>query len=159
MPWKPVKSIVAYYYMWKTTDRYQLQKRHRMMEKQNDLKEVIVHLRTSTGAPAGPRDLSGNAPRLGGGWDFYSHSNWFCGLVTIPGRAASAGPFPKTLLGKDTPVPMATDGEKGCESCHTTSASRWYHWGSTHEGCRLCNFCYTYCRKYGGLKQPSKWGE
>ena len=54
-----MKSIVAYYYMWKTTDRYQLQKRHRMMEKQNDLKEVIVHLRTSTGAPAGPRDLSG----------------------------------------------------------------------------------------------------
>lgn len=54
-----MKSIVAYYYMWKTTDRYQIQKRHRMMEKQNDLKEVIVHLRTSTGAPAGPRDLSG----------------------------------------------------------------------------------------------------
>ena len=59
LPWKPVKSIVAYYYMWKTTDRYQIQKRHRMLEKQNDLKEVIVHLRTSTGAPAGPRDLSG----------------------------------------------------------------------------------------------------
>lgn len=48
LPWKPVKSIVAYYYMWKTTDRYQIQKRHRMIEKQNDLKEVIVHLRTSS---------------------------------------------------------------------------------------------------------------
>ena len=36
------------------------QKRHRMLEKQNDLKEVIVHLRTPSGAPAGPRDLSGN---------------------------------------------------------------------------------------------------
>ena len=35
------------------------QKRHRMNEKQNDLKEVIVHLRTPSGAPAGPRDLSG----------------------------------------------------------------------------------------------------
>ena len=64
LPWKPVKSIVAYYYMWKTTDRYQIQKRHRMLEKQNDLKEVIVHLRTSTGAPAGPRDLSGMGIRL-----------------------------------------------------------------------------------------------
>lgn len=31
-----------------------------MIEKQNDLKEVIVHLRTPTGAPAGPRDLSGS---------------------------------------------------------------------------------------------------
>ncbi len=47
--------------MWKTTDRYQIQKRHRMIEKQNDLKEVIVHLRTPSGAPpAGQRDLSGN---------------------------------------------------------------------------------------------------
>ena len=54
-----MKSIVAYYYMWKTTDRYQVQKRHRMIEKQNDLKEVIVHLRSSSGAPAGARDLSG----------------------------------------------------------------------------------------------------
>ena len=47
--------------MWKTTDRYQIQKRHRMIEKQNDLKEVIVHLRTPSGAPpTGQRDLSGN---------------------------------------------------------------------------------------------------
>ena len=31
-----------------------------MIEKQNDLKEVIVHLRTPSGAPpTGPRDLSG----------------------------------------------------------------------------------------------------
>jgi len=65
LPWKPVKSIVAYYYMWKTTDRYQIQKRHRMIEKQNDLKEVIVHLRTPSGTPAGPRDLSGKAATAG----------------------------------------------------------------------------------------------
>ena len=33
-----------------------------MIEKQNDLKEVIVHLRTPTGAPpTGPRDLSGTS--------------------------------------------------------------------------------------------------
>ena len=79
--------------------------------------------------------------------------------LCFPGKAASSGAFPKALLDKDEPVPMATDGEKGCESCHATSATRWYQWGSTHEHCRLCNFCYTYCRKYGGLKQPSKWGE
>ena len=30
-----------------------------MIEKQNDLKEVIVHLRTPSGASAGPKDLSG----------------------------------------------------------------------------------------------------
>ena len=33
-----------------------------MVEKQNDLKEVIVHLRTPSGAPAGTRkDLSGES--------------------------------------------------------------------------------------------------
>ena len=32
-----------------------------MIEKQNDLKEVIVHLRTPSGAPAGPKDLSGES--------------------------------------------------------------------------------------------------
>jgi len=129
LPWKPVKSIVAYYYMWKTTDRYQIQKRHRMIEKQNDLKEVIVHLRTPSGTPAGPRDLSG--------------------------KAATAGAMPTSI--PDQPVPKASDGEKGCESCMATTASRWYQWGPAHEHCRLCNFCYTYWRKYGGLKVPTKW--
>ena len=51
------------------------------------------------------------------------------------------------------------DGEKGCESCLGTAASRWYQWGPAHEHCRLCNFCYTYWRKYGGLKLPTRWGE
>ncbi|KAL5463382.1 hypothetical protein EMCRGX_G032275 [Ephydatia muelleri] len=130
LPWKPVKSIVAYYYMWKTTDRYQIQKRHRMIEKQNDLKEVIVHLRTPSGAPTGPRDLTGKA--------------------SSAGTILTSAPENKT-------VPIAVDGEKGCESCLCTSAARWYPWGPAHEHCRLCNYCYTYWRKYGGLKLPSKW--
>lgn len=130
LSWKPVKSITAYYYMWKTTDRYQIQKRHRMIEKQNDLKEVIVHLRTPTGAPAGPRDLSG--------------------------KAVSSGQIP-TVLPEAIEVPRVADGEKGCESCLATAATRWYQWGPAHEHCRLCNFCYTYWRKYGGLKLPTRW--
>lgn len=125
LPWKPVKSIVAYYYMWKTTDRYQIQKRHRMIEKQNDLKEVIVHLRTSS-----------------------NHN--------LSGKAASSGVIPKAIPDKNEPVAMAQDGEKGCESCRALSASRWYQWGNLHEHRRLCNHCYTYWRKYGGLKLPSE---
>lgn len=131
LPWKPVKSIVAYYYMWKTTDRYQIQKRHRMLEKQNDLKEVIVHLRTPSGAPAGPRDLSG--------------------------KAASVGTIPTQLPENPNEIPKTQDGEKGCESCIAVSALRWYQWGPAHEHCRLCNLCYTYWRKYGGLKLPTRW--
>jgi metastasis-associated protein MTA len=130
LSWKPVKSITAYYYMWKTTDRYQIQKRHRMIEKQNDLKEVIVHLRTPSGAQTGPRDLSG--------------------------KAASSGVIPASLPPSND-VPRTTDGERGCESCLATTAARWYMWGPAHEHCRLCNLCYTYWRKYGGLKLPTRW--
>lgn len=102
-----------------------------MIEKQNDLKEVIVHLRTPSGAPTGPRDLTGKA--------------------SSAGTILTSAPENKT-------VPIAVDGEKGCESCLCTSAARWYPWGPAHEHCRLCNYCYTYWRKYGGLKLPSKWG-
>ena len=140
--------------MWKTTDRYQIQveptshththiplfvsvpafqKRHRMIEKQNDLKEVIVHLRTPSGAPpSGPRDLSG--------------------------KAASAGDMTPPMNDTGAPVPSAVDGEKGCESCLTTVSSRWVSWGPAHEHCRLCAHCYIYWRKYGGLKLPTRWG-
>lgn len=132
LPWKAMKSIVAYYYMWKTTDRYQIQKRHRMIEKQNDLKEVIVHLRTPSGAPpTGPRDLSG--------------------------KAASAGDMLTTIQKEVKTVPTASDGEKGCESCYATTSPRWVSWGPAHEHCRLCGHCYIYWRKYGGLKLPTKW--
>ena len=61
-----------------------------MIEKQNDLKEVIVHLR-SNGPPTAPRDLSGRAATSGG-----THND-------VPADVY-AGP------------PPAADG-KGCESC------------------------------------------
>lgn len=151
LPWKPVKSIVAYYYMWKTTDRYQIQKRHRMIEKQNDLKEVIVHLRTSSDH----KDLSGELRASPGGGRQEGHTFPY----HIPGKAASSGVIPKSLPEKSEPIALAVDGEKACESCRATTASRWYQWGSIHDHCRLCNHCYTYWRKYGGLKLPTKWGK
>lgn len=120
-----------------------------MIEKQNDLKEVIVHLRTPTGAPAGPRDLSGTWCSLTSIQPSY--------LLCSSGKAVSSGQIPTTLP-EVIEVPRTPDGEKGCESCLVTSATRWYQWGPAHEHCRLCNFCYTYWRKYGGLKLPTRWG-
>ena len=79
-------------------------------------------------------------------------------LLSPSGKAASAGIIPTSVPESKT-VPIAPDGEKGCESCHCSAASRWYQWGPVHEHCRLCNFCYTYWRKYGGLKLPTKWGQ
>ena len=74
------------------------------------------------------------------------------------GKAVSSGQIPSSLP-EAIEVPRMADGEKGCESCLATVATRWYQWGPAHEHCRLCNFCYTYWRKYGGLKLPTRWGE
>ena len=78
----------------------------------------------------------------------------------VLGKAVSSGTVPKMVPNNiSEPVGMASDGEKGCESCHAVAANRWFNWGSAHDHCRLCNFCYTYWRKYAGLKLPNKWGE
>ena len=91
-----------------------------------------------------------------------------CGLPPLPsspfpspvaGKAASSGQIPATVPPL-LDAPRAPDGEKGCESCLAiTTATRWYPWGPAHEHCRLCNLCYTYWRKYGGLKLPTRWGQ
>ncbi|OQR74889.1 metastasis-associated protein MTA1-like [Tropilaelaps mercedesae] len=42
LPWKSLKSIVEYYYMWKTTDRYVQQKRVKAVEAEFKLKQVYI---------------------------------------------------------------------------------------------------------------------
>ena len=91
----------------------------------------------------------------------------FCFLCTLQnylqffpsGKAASAGEMNLTIPPENTSVPLASDGEKGCESCHSTVSSRWVSWGPAHDHCRLCGHCYVYWRKYGGLKLPTRWGK
>nr|UAT11609.1 metastasis associated protein 3 [Latimeria menadoensis] len=42
IPWKSLTSIVEYYYMWKTTDRYVQQKRLKAAEAESKLKQVYI---------------------------------------------------------------------------------------------------------------------
>ncbi|XP_010078260.1 PREDICTED: metastasis-associated protein MTA3-like, partial [Pterocles gutturalis] len=42
LPWKSLTSIVEYYYMWKTTDRYVQQKRLKAAEAESKLKQVYI---------------------------------------------------------------------------------------------------------------------
>ncbi|XP_065563539.1 metastasis-associated protein MTA1-like isoform X2 [Artemia franciscana] len=42
LPWKTVKNVVEYYYMWKTTDRYVQQKRGKAVEAESKLKQVYI---------------------------------------------------------------------------------------------------------------------
>lgn len=52
LPWKPLKNIVEYYYMWKTTDRYVQQKRIKAVEAESKLKQVYIPNYTKPPNPA-----------------------------------------------------------------------------------------------------------
>jgi len=41
-----------------------------------------------------------------------------------------------------------------CEGCCTLESENWYTWGPTTLTCRLCDACWEYWKKYGGLKMP-----
>jgi metastasis-associated protein MTA len=42
LPWKTMKNIIEYFFMWKTTDRYVQQKRVKALESESKLKQVYV---------------------------------------------------------------------------------------------------------------------
>ncbi|KAL3183618.1 hypothetical protein MRX96_033720 [Rhipicephalus microplus] len=50
----------------------------------------------------------------------------------------------------------ATAGGRPCESCYTMNSAQWYAWGPAHMQCRLCQSCWTYWKKFGGLKYPTR---
>lgn len=52
LPWKTLKNIVEYYYMWKTTDRYVQQKRVKAVEAESKLKQVYIPNYTKPNANA-----------------------------------------------------------------------------------------------------------
>ncbi|CDS36682.1 metastasis associated protein MTA1 [Echinococcus multilocularis] len=48
--------------------------------------------------------------------------------------------------------------DRGCECCYVETSPQWYAWGPPNLMCRLCSGCWTYWKKYGGLKNPDKRG-
>uniref|UniRef100_A0A3P8Z1A8 Metastasis associated 1 n=1 Tax=Esox lucius TaxID=8010 RepID=A0A3P8Z1A8_ESOLU len=116
LPWKTLTSIIEYYYMWKTTDRYVQQKRLKAAEAESKLKQVYI---PNYNKP-NPNQLSGNSVKPAG----------------VGGQTPGLG--------------------RACESCYTTSSYQWYSWGPPNMQCRLCASCWTYWKKYGGLKMPTR---
>ncbi|KAK9884029.1 hypothetical protein WA026_004962 [Henosepilachna vigintioctopunctata] len=53
----------------------------------------------------------------------------------------------------------ASLGGKACESCNVTISSQWYAWGPSHMHYRLCQNCWNYWKKYGGLKTATHFGD
>ncbi|XP_072555166.1 metastasis-associated protein MTA1 isoform X2 [Paramormyrops kingsleyae] len=125
LPWKSLTSIIEYYYMWKTTDRYVQQKRLKAAEAESKLKQVYI---PNYNKPT-PNQLNVN--------------NVKPGLVNGAGAALGA-PGQTAALGR------------ACESCYTNSSYQWYSWGPPNLQCRLCASCWTYWKKYGGLKMPTR---
>ncbi|XP_023377629.1 metastasis-associated protein MTA1 [Pteropus vampyrus] len=121
LPWKSLTSIIEYYYMWKTTDRYVQQKRLKAAEAESKLKQVYI-----------PNYNKPNPNQI-------SVNNLKAGVVNgagVPGQSPGAG--------------------RACESCYTTQSYQWYSWGPPNMQCRLCASCWTYWKKYGGLKMPTR---
>nr|XP_025726206.1 metastasis-associated protein MTA1 [Callorhinus ursinus] len=121
LPWKSLTSIIEYYYMWKTTDRYVQQKRLKAAEAESKLKQVYI-----------PNYNKPNPNQI-------SVNNVKAGVVNgagAPGQSPGAG--------------------RACESCYTAQSYQWYSWGPPNMQCRLCASCWTYWKKYGGLKMPTR---
>ncbi|GFY39150.1 metastasis-associated protein MTA1 [Trichonephila inaurata madagascariensis] len=110
LPWKSLKNVIEYYYMWKTTDRYVQQKRVKAVEAESKLKQVYI-------------PNYNNKPGVLNG--------------ACAGESPSASGRP-------------------CESCYTPTSSQWYAFGPAHLQCRLCQSCWNYFKRFGGLKYPTR---
>uniref|UniRef100_A0A3Q3EUL0 Metastasis associated 1 n=1 Tax=Labrus bergylta TaxID=56723 RepID=A0A3Q3EUL0_9LABR len=109
LPWKSLTSIIEYYYMWKTTDRYVQQKRLKAAEA-----EIPPYFLCET--------LDQNK---------------------LTRDRLCSSPFHQNRL------------EISLEFS-TSSSYQWYSWGPPNMQCRLCASCWTYWKKYGGLKMPTR---
>ncbi|XP_056648373.1 metastasis-associated protein MTA3 isoform X2 [Diorhabda sublineata] len=123
LPWKTLKNIIEYYYMWKTTDRYVQQKRVKAVEAESKLKQVYI-----------PNYNKPNPAALNNNKGVVNGSN-------------------------GSSDPTVSLGGKACESCNVTVSNQWYAWGPSHMQCRLCQVCWHYWKKYGGLKIPTRFGD
>ncbi|XP_016898156.1 metastasis-associated protein MTA1 [Cynoglossus semilaevis] len=141
LPWKSLTSIIEYYYMWKTTDRYVQQKRLKAAEAESKLKQVYI---PNYNKP-NPNQLSNNVK-----------------AALVNGAAAAAAATATAAATTASVVPgqpgsVQTPGlGRACESCYTSTSYQWYSWGPPNMQCRLCASCWTYWKKYGGLKMPTR---
>jgi hypothetical protein len=124
LPWKSMRNLIEYYYMWKTTDRYVQQKRVKTLESESKLKQVYIPSYNS-----GKQQISNGA----------------IGSAAAVAAAVGSG----AMHGGDIPG-------KPCESCSVNSSPQWFAWGTAHMNNRLCGNCWTYYKKFGGLKYPSR---
>ncbi|XP_076284270.1 metastasis associated 1-like isoform X3 [Lasioglossum baleicum] len=146
LPWKTLKNVIEYYYMWKTTDRYVQQKRVKAVEAESKLKQVYIPNYNKTAPPTTAPSAATIVPLANSN----SNSN---GKPTSVLNGNSNGNMTADTTGI---LMVGVGGGKPCESCQVMQSPQWYAWGPSHMQCRLCQSCWTYWKKYGGLKVPSR---
>lgn len=110
MPWKSLKNIVEYYYMWKTTDRYVQQKRVKAVEAESKLKQVYI--------PNFAKPGSATATAGGKGSGSISTLNGNC----VPPVALNNGTAAAIAAAASNNDVITVNGGKPCESCAETSS-------------------------------------
>ncbi|XP_011880595.1 PREDICTED: metastasis-associated protein MTA3 isoform X2 [Vollenhovia emeryi] len=146
LPWKSLKNVIEYYYMWKTTDRYVQQKRVKAVEAESKLKQVYI--------PNYPNKtpMSTTAPSTASIVPLSNSNSNSNGKPTSVLNGNSNG----SMVGDNSGILMVGVGGKPCEGCQATQSPHWYAWGPSHMNYRLCHACWIYWKKYGGLKSPSR---
>jgi len=127
--------------MWKTTDRYVQQKRVKAVEAESKLKQVYIPNYTKPNPALITNNNNNNNNN--------SKSN------LLQNGTANGNNNNNDILALTGNGGTATGGGKPCESCFTLNGSQWYTWGPSHLNCRLCQACWNYWKKYGGLKVAS----
>lgn len=57
-----------------------------------------------------------------------------------------------SMVADNSGILMVGVGGKPCEGCQGVQSPQWYAWGPSHLQYRLCQPCWLYWKKYGGLK-------
>ncbi|KAF3826531.1 hypothetical protein GH733_009056, partial [Mirounga leonina] len=159
LPWKSLTSIIEYYYMWKTTDRYVQQKRLKAAEAESKLKQVSKpnpnQISASNGKPGAVNGAVGTT---------FQPQNPLVGRACescygkLYGKAAFSSPSGPGMQCVALCVALCSHcGVGGVEQpSRATQSHQWYSWGPPNMQCRLCATCWLYWKKYGGLKMPTQ---
>ena len=165
LSWKSMKSLIEYYYMWKTTDRYVQQKRVKLAEQESKLKQVYipnhakqnqsaliksshvqllnqyeVHLKSSCESCGAPNTSTNQ-------WYVYSPS-------TLAQLVMSGQTNPSVLANAAAQLVAAVQQQQQQTNGTTTTTTANTTAHSMHQA-RVCLDCWTYWKRFASFKYPN----
>ncbi|XP_062502220.1 metastasis-associated protein MTA3-like [Corticium candelabrum] len=164
--WKSIKSIVEYYYMWKTSDRYTYTKQQKLLERQNKLRDFAIKK-----APGHPDNTGGRGGgSTGGNSHGSSNASPHLSSSSVPGDGSHGGMSGQGGVSGESGRQQSgggsnhsggkmalIQGNRPCECCQAMFSTAWKNWGPGEHRLKLCIDCWDYWRKYAGLKFITKW--